>query len=82
MEIPLSQESIHMPEEDIKCQTKVSDRARPGQVSSARFTPILVFLDSMESPLSQESIHMLKQNIKCQTEVLDRAHRVRSARLG
>ena len=35
MESPLSQEYIHMPEEDIRCQTKVFDRARPGQVSSS-----------------------------------------------
>ena len=35
MEIPLSQEYIHMFEEDIICQTKVLDRARPGQVSSS-----------------------------------------------
>ena len=33
MESPLSQEYIHMPEEDIRCQTEVIDRARPGQVS-------------------------------------------------
>ena len=36
MEIPLSQESIHMPEEDIRCQTEVLDRAHQGQVSSAK----------------------------------------------
>ena len=35
MESPLSQEYIHMPEEDIRCQTEVFDRARPGQVSSS-----------------------------------------------
>ena len=34
MESPLSQEYIHMPEEDIRCQTEVLDRARPSQVSS------------------------------------------------
>ena len=34
MEIPLSQEYIHMPEEDIICQIEVLERARPGQVSS------------------------------------------------
>ena len=34
MESPLSQEYIHMLEEDIRCQTEVLDRARPGQVSS------------------------------------------------
>ena len=34
MEIPLSQEYIHMPEEDIRCQTEVLDQARTGQVSS------------------------------------------------
>ena len=34
MESPLSQESIDIPEDDIRCQTKVLDRARPGQVSS------------------------------------------------
>ena len=34
MEIPLSQESIYMSEEDIRCQTEVLDQARPGQVSS------------------------------------------------
>ena len=31
----MSQEYIHMPEEDIRCQTEVLDRARPGQVSSS-----------------------------------------------
>ena len=35
MEIPLSQEYINMPEEDIICQTEVLDRARPSQVSSS-----------------------------------------------
>ena len=35
MESPLSQEYIHMPEEDIICQTKVLDRDLPGQVSSS-----------------------------------------------
>ena len=35
MEIPLSQEYNHIPEEDIRCQTEVIDRARSGQVSSA-----------------------------------------------
>ena len=35
MEIPLSQEYIHMPDEDRKCLTKVIDQARPGQVSSS-----------------------------------------------
>ena len=35
MEIPLSQEYIHMPEEDIRCQTEVLDQAQPGQLSSA-----------------------------------------------
>ena len=35
MESSLSQENIHMPEEDIKCQTEVLDQARPGQVSSS-----------------------------------------------
>ena len=32
---PLSQEYIHMPEWDIRCQTKVLESARPGQVSSS-----------------------------------------------
>ena len=35
MESPLSQEYINVPEEDIRCQTKVLDRARPGKVSSS-----------------------------------------------
>ena len=35
MEIPLSQESIDMPEENIRCQTEVLDLARPSQVSSS-----------------------------------------------
>ena len=35
MESPLSQEYIHMPEEEIICQTEVLDRSRPGQVSSS-----------------------------------------------
>ena len=33
MESPLSQESIDMPEEDIRCQTELLDRANRGQVS-------------------------------------------------
>ena len=33
MESPLSQEFIHMPEEDRRCQTKVSDRVYLGQAS-------------------------------------------------
>ena len=35
MEIPLSQEYIHMPEEDIRCQTEVLEQAQPGQLTSA-----------------------------------------------
>ena len=35
MESPWSQKSIYFPEEDIRCQTEVLDRARPGQVSSS-----------------------------------------------
>ena len=35
MEIPLSQEYIYMPKEDIRCQNEVLDRGRPGQVSSS-----------------------------------------------
>ena len=35
MEIPLSQESIHMPEKDIRCLTKVIDRARHVEVNSS-----------------------------------------------
>ena len=35
MESPLSQEYIHLPEEDIRCQTDVLDLARPGKVSSS-----------------------------------------------
>ena len=35
MEIPLNQEYIHMPEEDIRCLIEVIDGARPGQVSSS-----------------------------------------------
>ena len=35
MESPLSQEYVNMPEEDIRCQAKVLDQARPGQVSSS-----------------------------------------------
>ena len=31
----MSQKYIHMPEEDIRCQTKVLDRDRPGQVNSS-----------------------------------------------
>ena len=34
MESPLSQEYIHMPEEDIIFETEVLDRACPGQVRS------------------------------------------------
>ena len=35
MESPLSQEYIHMPEEDRRCLIKVIDRAHPGHVSSS-----------------------------------------------
>ena len=35
MERKLSQEYIHMPEEDRRFLTKVIDRARPGQISSS-----------------------------------------------
>ena len=35
MESTLSQEYIHMPEEDRRFLTKVIDRARPGQISSS-----------------------------------------------
>ena len=35
MERPLSQVSIHIPEEDIRCKTEVINRARPCQVSSS-----------------------------------------------
>ena len=35
MEISLSQEYIHMPEEDIRCQIEVIERANPGQVISS-----------------------------------------------
>ena len=35
MESPLSQEYIHMPEGDIRCQTKVIEGARHSQVSSS-----------------------------------------------
>ena len=38
MEISLSQEYIYMSEEDIRCQTEMIDRARPGQVSSSGLT--------------------------------------------
>ena len=35
MESPLSQESIDMPEDDIRCQTEVLDQAHPAQDSSS-----------------------------------------------
>ena len=35
MESPLCQKDIHMSEEDIRCETEVLDRARPGHVSSS-----------------------------------------------
>ena len=38
MENPLSQEYIHILEEDIRCQVEVLDRACPGQVSSSGLT--------------------------------------------
>ena len=31
----MSQKSINIPEEDIRCQKEVIDRARPGQISSS-----------------------------------------------
>ena len=37
MESPLSQESIHIHEEDSRCQTEVSDLVYRGQVSSVGF---------------------------------------------
>ena len=38
MDIPLSQEYIHMPKEDIRYQTEVLDRALLGQVNSSGLT--------------------------------------------
>ena len=35
MESPLSQESIHIPEENIRCSTKVIDRTRHTEVNSS-----------------------------------------------
>ena len=35
MESPLSKEYIHMPQEDIRCQTEMLGRALSGQVSSS-----------------------------------------------
>ena len=35
MESPLSQEYIHMPDEDRRCLNEVIDRAHPGKVSSS-----------------------------------------------
>ena len=56
MESPLSQEYIHMFEEDIICQTEVLDRARPGlvstsvKVSSTRLTTHDLQLQNVISP--------------------------------
>ena len=50
MESPLSQEYIHMPEEDIRCKTEVLDRARPGQVSSSWLTTHDLQLRKVISP--------------------------------
>ena len=52
MESPLSQESIHMPEEDIRCQTEALDRAHRGQVSSA-CSGQLVGVDYVGPPTSE-----------------------------
>ena len=38
MESPFSQQYIHMPEEDIRCQTEVLDRVGPGQACSYGLT--------------------------------------------
>ena len=56
MESPLCQEDIHMPEEDIRCETEVLDRARPGhvrssvQVSSSKLTTHDLQLRKVISP--------------------------------
>ena len=50
MESPLSQEYIHMPEEDIRCQTEVLDPVRPGQVSSSGLTTHDLQLRKVISP--------------------------------
>ena len=50
MESPLSEEYIHMLEEDIRCQTEVLDRARPGQVSSSGLTTHDLQLRKVISP--------------------------------
>ena len=50
MEIPLSQEYIHIPEEYIRCQTEVLYRARPGQVSSSGLTTHDLQLRKVISP--------------------------------
>ena len=50
MESPLSQEYIHIPEEDIRFQTEVLDLARPGKVSSSGLTTHDLQLRKVISP--------------------------------
>ena len=56
IESPLGQEYIHMPEEDIRCQTKVLDRVRPGQVSSS--------VQVSSSGLTTHDLQLRKVNVR------------------
>ena len=59
MESPLRNEYIHNHEGDIKCQTKVLDQARPGQVSSGQ----LVWVDYARPPTSEGHISFVRTPI-------------------
>ena len=86
MESPLCQEYIHMLEEDIRCQTKVSDQARKSQVSSS--VPIspsgLTTHDIQHRKVISPSFelrfgcswtlwkaHLVKNKFVCQRRILD-----------
>ena len=86
MESPLSQEYIHVSEEDIKCQSEVLDRPRPGQVSSSvqvsssRFTTHDLQLRKVISPsfelrfgcsLTLWKAHLVKNIFICLRRILD-----------
>ena len=86
MEIPLSQESIHMPDEDSRCQTEFTEvRSAHLGVTTYDLQLRKVITPSselrfgcswtLEIPLSQESIHMPEEDSRCQTKVSDRVYR-------
>ena len=89
MEIPLSQESIHMPEKNRRCQTKVLDRVYRGQAAQLGVTTYDLQLWKVITPsselrlgcswtlgsLSQEFIH--RQLDKIGTNISSKKHEKR-----